>query len=89
MKGALLDAGFGDIHASGSFDYFHTAEDIAFLHAFISDWFFMPQVVAVATQYGLATHGQFDQWKSEIDQWKSDPRAVGALAFGEAVARKQ
>ena len=89
LKGALLDAGFDVTHASGSFDFFHTAEEIAFLHAFISDWFFMPQVVAAATQYGLATHEQFEQWKSEIDEWKSDPRAVGALAFGEATARNR
>ena len=89
LKGVPLDAGFDVIRASGSFDYFHTAEDVAFLHAFISDWFFMPQVVAAATQHGLATHEQFEQWRREIDDWKSDPRAVGALAFGEAVARNQ
>ena len=89
LKGVLLDAGFDVTRASGSFDYFHTAEDVAFLYAFISDWFFMPQVVAAATQHGLATHEQFEQWRREIDDWKSAPRAVGALAFGEAVARNQ
>ena len=40
LKNALLQAGFAEINASGSFDYFDTAEEISFLHAFISDWFF-------------------------------------------------
>ncbi len=88
LKNALLQAGFAEINASGSFDYFDTAEEVSFLHAFISDWFFMPEVVAAATQYGLATQAQFDQWRVEIDQWKDDVGAVGALAFGEAIARK-
>ena len=88
LKNALLKARFADINASGSFDYFDTAEEISFLHAFISDWFFMPGVVAAATQYGLATYAQFDQWRVEIDQWKDGNGAVGALAFGEAISRK-
>lgn len=88
LKRALLQAGFGDIKASGSFDYFDTADDISFLHGFISDWFFMPEVVTAATQYGLATRDQFDQWQFEIDQWKGEEGAVGGLAFGEAVSRK-
>ncbi len=88
LKSALLHAGFADINASGSFDYFDTAEEISFLHAFINDWFFMPGVVAAATQYGLATQAQFDQWRVEIDQWKDEVGAVGALAFGEAISRK-
>ena len=86
LKRRLLEAGFADIHATGSFDYFGTAEEVAFLHAFILDWFFLAQVIAAATQYGLATHGQFEQWRLEIDQWWEAPGAVGGLAFGEAVA---
>ena len=50
--------------------------------------FFMPEVVAAATQNGLATRAQFDQWRVEIDQWKDEVGAVGALALGEAIARK-
>ena len=88
LKNALLQAGFADVNTSGSFDYFDTAQEISFLHAFINDWFFMPEVVAAATQYGLATHAQFDQWRLEIDWWKDEVGAVGALAFGEAISRK-
>lgn len=88
LKRRLLEAGFTDIRASGSFDYFDTAEEVAFLHGFIVSWFFLPEVVAAATQYGLATHGQFEQWRLEIDQWREEPGAVGGLAFGEAIGIK-
>ena len=76
------------MRASGSFDYFGSAADVAFLHAFIADWFFAPRVIGAATQFGLATQEQFDQWRVELDQWKDDPGAVGGLAFGETVAVK-
>ena len=88
LKRAFLDAGFTDIRATGSFDYFGGAADVAFLHAFILDWFYSPNVVAAATKFGLATQEQFDAWRRGIDEWKSDSGAVGALGFGEAIATK-
>lgn len=88
LKSHLLKAGFTDIRAGGSFDFFGSDADVAFLHAFICDWFFAPGVVAAATQYGLATQEDFDRWRVEIDQWKSEPGAVGGLAFGEATGMK-
>ena len=88
LKTRLLDAGFTDIQAGGSFDFFGSTSDIAFLHAFICDWFFTPRVVGAATQFGLATQEQFDQWRIELDQWKDEPGAVGGLAFGEAIGVK-
>ena len=88
LKRRLMDAGFIDVHATGSFDYFGSADDVAFLHAFIMDWFFMPRVIAAATQYGLATHEQFDQWRIEMDEWRETAGAVGGLAFGEAIGVK-
>ena len=88
LKRRLLEAGFIDIRASGSFDYFSSADDVAFLYAFIMDWFFMPRVIAAATQYGLATHEQFDQWRAELDEWRETAGAVGGLAFGEAIGAK-
>lgn len=88
LKAHLLRAGFADIRASASFDFFSSAADVAFLHAFICDWFFMPRVVEAATQYGLATHDQFERWRVEMDEWKDDPGAVGGLAFGEVIGVK-
>ena len=55
LKNALLEAGFGDVQADASFEVFSAPADVAFLRAFIGDWFFMPRVVAAAIQLGLAT----------------------------------
>ena len=88
LKGRFLAAGFTDIRSSGSFDFFGTPEDVAFLHAFIADWFYSPQVMEAVTKYGLATQQQFDEWRSDHDRWKDEDGAVGALAFGEAIGRK-
>ena len=88
LKNTFLEAGFSDIRASASFDFFSTDEEVSFLHAFISDWFYSPDVITAATKYGLATQQQFDEWHQALDQWKSHPEACGAFAFGEAIARK-
>ncbi len=88
LKNTLLGAGFTNIEASASFDFFSTTEDVAFLHAFISDWFLSPEVIATAMQYGAATEKQFDDWRVGLDQWKSHPGAFGAFAFGEGIAYK-
>ena len=55
LKRTLLEAGFTDVLATASFDFFGQAQDVAFLHAFIMDWFYSPQVIAAATKFGLAT----------------------------------
>ena len=88
LKTAFLEAGFSNLRATASFDTFSAPDDVAFLHAFISDWFFMPDVVAAVTTYGLATQEQFDEWSQALDRWKSDAGAFGCLAFGECIASK-
>ncbi len=88
LKGVFMEAGFTDIQATASFDFFSSAEDVGFLHAFIADWFFSPRVIEAATAYGVATHEQFDVWRAEIDEWSGMADAVGGLAFGECVGRK-
>ena len=88
LKNTFLEAGFSDVRSSASFDFFSTPEDVAFLHAFIIDWFYLPHVIAAATKYGLATQQQFDEWRQALDQWKSHPGACGAFAFGEVIACK-
>ncbi len=86
LKSMLLDAGFSDIEVGASFDFFSAPEDVAFLHAFILDWFFSPRVVEAATTYGLATREQFEIMLRALDEWRTDPGACGAFAFGEAIA---
>lgn len=88
LKHILLEAGFSEVRADGSFDFFSAADDVAFLHAFIIDWFLSPAVIGAATKYGLATQEQFDRWRQGLDEWKGLPGACGAFAFGEATARK-
>ena len=55
LKSAFLDTGSSDVRATASFDIFSTSEDVAFLHAFIMDWFYEPEIIGAATKYGLAT----------------------------------
>ena len=88
LKSAFLQAGFTDIQATLSFDSFGSEEDIAFLHNFIGGWFFMPEVVAAAIQYGLATQQLFDEVRVALQEWSEEAGAVGGLAFGECIARK-
>ena len=88
LKSAFLDAGFSDIHTGGSFDFFGSAEDVAFPRAFIDDWFYSPAVMEAATKYGLATLEQFDEWRGGLDAWQADAGACGAFAFGEVLASR-
>ena len=88
LKNTFIEAGFTNVRATASFDVFSTPEDVAFLHAFVGDWFFSPRVIAAATAFGLVTQQQFDEWRLHLDQWKSHPGAVGGFAFGECIATK-
>ena len=88
LKNAFLEAGFTDLRATGSFDFFSTAEDIAFFHGFINDWFFSDQVIGAATKFGLATQEQFDRIRLLVDEWSRHPGAVGGVAFGECLGTK-
>ena len=88
LKSKLLEAGFVDIQATASVDMFSTPEARAVLDAVITEWFFSPKVMTVATASGLATQEQFDQWKVDQEKWRQDPGALGAIAFGEAIATK-
>jgi len=88
LKAKLLDAGFVDIRATASVDMFSTREARAVLDAVITEWFFSPKVMAAALALGLATQEQFDTWKLDQAKWRDDPGALGAIAFGEAIATK-
>ena len=88
MKNVFIDAGFVDIRWSASFDVFSTAEDVAFFHAFVNEWFLSDAVVEPATQFGIATREQFEQWREDLDRWDGQPSALAAIAFGEAIGFK-
>ena len=86
LRGALMEAGFSDIRADASFDFFDTPADVAFLHAFIMDWFFSPRVTGAAVMLGLATPERLDEMREALAEWRDAPSACGAFAFGEALA---
>ena len=88
LKAALIEAGFSEINASASFDSFSSGEDVTFLHGFISEWFFSPQVLAALAHFGLATQEEIETWRRLLDEWRELPSACGGLAFGEAIAVK-
>ena len=88
LKSRFLEAGFSNVLTGGSFDFFGSADDVAFLHAFILDWFYSPRVIEAATKYGLATEQQFDEWRQGLDEWRDSEGACGAFAFGEVIAAK-
>ncbi|WP_420611485.1 class I SAM-dependent methyltransferase [Candidatus Spongiisocius sp.] len=88
LKRRLLDTGFVEVRATASVDMFSTPEARAVLDAVITEWFFSPKVMGAAIASGLATQEQFDSWKRDQARWRQDPGAVGAIAFGEAIATK-
>ena len=88
LKSQVLEAGFGDIRATASFDVFSTPEQVAFFEAFVRDWFLAPNIVDITKKLGLATQEQFDNWDAALTGWKVHPGAFGAIAFGEVIAFK-
>ena len=88
LKSTFMKAEFENVQTAASFDFFSTADDVAFFHGVIVDWFLSPNVIAAATAHGVATQEQFDAWRIELGEWKENPGACGALAFGEAIALK-
>lgn len=88
LKARLMDAGFDNVRASASFDFFGTSQDVAFFHGFINDWFYSPKVKAAIVKFRLASQQRLDEWQARINAWRANPGAVGAIAFGEAIAYK-
>ena len=88
LKAAFVAAGFADVRATGSFESYDTADDLAFLHGLVNGWFFAPKTMGAAIKHGLASEEQFDRWRGSLDQWVDEPGAFAAFAWGEAIGRK-
>ena len=88
LKRVFLDAGFEDIHTSLTFEHFGSAEDVAFFHAFATDWFCSPATIEAAVEHGLETRQQFEDWRGDLARWKDEPGAIAAMGWGEALGRK-
>ncbi len=88
LKRVFLEAGFSDIRAGASFETYTTGEDVHFYHSFAGGWFFSPATVDVVVKHGLASRERIDDWRRMLDEWRDSPGAMGAVAWGEAIARK-
>ena len=88
LKHAFVEAGFADVRASGSFEAYDTADDLAFLHGLVNGWYFAPKTMGAAIKLGLASEEQFDGWRRSLDEWVDEPGAFAAFAWGEAIGRR-
>ena len=88
LKRVFLEAGYNDIRTGLTFEYFGSAEDVAFYHGFASNWFCSATTIDAAVKHGLATREQFDGWREALARWREEPGAIAALAWGEALGRK-
>ena len=81
-------AGFTDIRVSASFEMFASPERLKLLYELGNQWFFTANVQSPATQYGAATQRMFEELMQSRERWYHAPGAMGAFAFGEALAVK-
>ena len=86
LAGHLEQAGFVDIQISASFEMFTGPERLKLLYDLGEQWFFTADIRSPATQYGAASHRMFEEIKQSRESWYNAPQAMGAFAFGEALA---
>ena len=80
--------GFTDIQVSASFEMFTGPQRLKLLNDLGDQWFFTPDVQSPATQYGAATQHFLNEIQQSRERWYNAPQAMGAFAFGEALAVK-
>ena len=88
LAGRLEQAGFTDIQVSASFEMFAGPERLKLLYDLGEQWFFTSDVQYPATEYGAATQRMLNELKQSRERWYHSPQAMGAFAFGEALAVK-
>ena len=88
LKNQFLQAGFADVKASGSFNYYTTPRDIEFSYNLVMDWFLSPEVMETAINYGASTREMCDEIRLAHDLWKAHPGATVGVAYGEAIGSK-
>ncbi len=88
IAGLLREDGWENVRANGSFELFRTADDRAFFHRFVSEWFFSEETVEAVTKHGLVPPEQLDAWRDALDRWRDHPGGLAGFAWGGAVASK-
>ena len=88
LKGAFVEAGFSDVHASASFETFGNSSDVEFWHGYIMNYFLSPTEVQADITQGRSTQKAADEMRRSLGDWKNHPGAFASMAWGEAIARK-
>ena len=86
LKNRLLTAGFANVRASMSFSTFSEPGEIAAFHELVTQGFLSPAITEAAIKYRAWTEGMTQEVREAWDEWKSDPGAIAAFAYGEALA---
>lgn len=88
IAGVLREDGWTNVRANASFELFRSADDRAFFHRFVSEWFFSKETVEAVAKHGLVPPGQLDAWRGALDRWRDHPGGLAGFAWGGAVASK-
>ena len=88
LKGHLVEAGFENIHVTGTFDIYSTPADVEFIYHVANRWFLSPEITEAAIKYGAATEELCKAIGEAYVKWKDHPGAVCGLAYGAAIANK-
>ena len=88
LKYQFLEAGFANIKANASFNFYTSPQDIEFFYNLVMGWFLSPEVIETAIKYGASTREMCDEIRRAHDLWKDHPAATVGVAYGEAVGVK-
>ena len=88
MKDHLVKAGFEGIRMEGTFDFYNSPADVAWIYAFANKWFLSPEITEAAIKYGASTRELCDAIAAAYEKWRVHPGALCGIAYGEALANK-
>ena len=84
LKTHLLNAGFRMLETGYAPDLYESAEEVAFLADFLTNWALGRDF---QQQAGIPA-GRFQEWREQVERWRRKPGALGCFQFGHALAEK-
>ena len=88
IKFQFQNAGFTNLQAGASFDFFSHSEDIEFIYWVTQGWFLSPEITEAGIKYGAATQELYDAIGAAYARWKDHPAPICAICYGELLAWK-
>jgi ubiquinone/menaquinone biosynthesis C-methylase UbiE len=88
LRGLLHEAGFVDVVASASYEYYGDPEALRFISNIAASRCQEPDFVEQVVKRGLANQQRLEEIRSAWLRLPERPDAFGAIAHGEAVGRK-